>query len=173
MAWQQAPYCGTLPLLMKHTKLYMAILVNLAGQACHSQPEKDINSTMRKQYLVSAEAKSTVTAGELKKSYGQLSPFIKNGYTAYRITYNTTNTDGSPVVASGAVFIPDKKAPLPLLNYDHGTFFPSQEKNAPSYLHSGSELLVGKLFSGAGFLVVLPDYIGYGSTKNIKHPYGA
>src|SRR5687767_1457061 len=104
MAWNSFPYCGTLPNVMKNMKLYMAILVTLTGQACHSQPEKDINSTMKKEYLVSAEAKSTATAGELKKSYGQLSPFIKNGYTAYRITYHTTNTDGSSVVASGAVF---------------------------------------------------------------------
>ena len=76
-------------------------------------------------------------------------------------------------MASGAVFVPDIKNPLPVLNYNHGTYFPSQEYNAPSYLHSGSELLLGKLFSGVGYLVVMPDYLGYGTTKNIKHPYGA
>lgn len=124
-------------------------------------------------YLVSADAKITITAAELKRSYGQLSAFIKNGYTAYRITYNTAGTDGKTIVASGAVFIPDIKGPLSLLNYDHGTYFPSQERNAPSYLQQGSELLMGKIFSSVGYLVVMPDYIGYGTAKNIEHPYGA
>ena len=150
----------------------MAILLNAFGQSCKSQAAKS-NSTLKKQYLVSAEAKTTITANELKRTYGQLSAFIKNGYTAYRITYNTTNTAGNNVVASGAVFIPDIKGPLPLLNYDHGTYFPSQEKSAPSYLHAGSELLLGKLFSGVGYVVAMPDYIGYGATKNLQHPYGA
>ncbi len=128
---------------------------------------------MKKQYLVSAEAKNTFTADELKRNYGQVAAFIKNGYTAYRIIYNTTNTDGSEVVASGAVFVPDVKGKLPLLNYDHGTYFPSQENRAPSYLQYGQELLVGKLFSAVGYLVVMPDYVGYGASKNLPHPYGA
>lgn len=130
-------------------------------------------TTIKKHYLVTAEAKDSVAADELRRTYGQLSAFIKNGYTAYSITYNTTNTEGNPVIASGAVFVPDVKTPLPLLNYDHGTYFPSQEENAPSYLKYGAELGIGKLFSGTGYLVVLPDYIGYGSTKNLSHPYGA
>jgi len=32
---------------------------------------------------------------------------------------------------------------------------------------------MGKLFAGAGYLVVMPDYLGYGVTKNVAHPYGA
>ena len=38
---------------------------------------------------------------------------------------------------------------------------------------SNAELALGQLFSGIGYVVAMPDYIGYGSTKNIKHPYGA
>lgn len=163
-------YSGTLQMDMKNITC-TAILLNVLAQG-YSQTEKEMNQ-MKKQYLVSAEARSTTTAGELKQNYGQLSVFIKNGYTAYRITYNTTNTDGKPVVASGAVVIPDIKGALPLLNYNHGTYFPSQERSAPSYLSYGSELMVGKLFSAVGYLVVMPDYIGYGTTKNLQHPYGA
>lgn len=156
---------------MKIATILMAVLLSLLIHNCRSQTDKDMITDNR--YLVSADAKNTVTAAELKRSYGQLSAFIKNGYTAYRITYNTTNADGKSVVASGAVFIPDVKGPLFLLNYNHGTYFPSQERNAPSYLQQGSELLMGKIFSSVGYLVVMPDYIGYGATKNAEHPYGA
>ncbi len=155
-------------------KLLLAILL-IFTQACNFADAKSrgFGTGKDKPYLVSAESKEKVSAEELKQSYGPAAAFIKNGYTAYRITYNTINSDGRGVVASGALFVPDTKAALPLLNYNHGTYFPSKERNAPSYLSYGDELNIGKLFSGAGYLVLMPDYIGYGSTKNEKHPYGA
>ncbi|RYF95468.1 MAG: hypothetical protein EOO00_04470 [Chitinophagaceae bacterium] len=139
----------------------------LIGVACHPNPLPG------KSKLVSAEAKSTVSAAELKQTYGQLAEYIKNGYTAYRITYHTIDVNGVEREASGAVFVPDVKTSLPLFNYNHGTIFPSQEKQAPSYLGYSYELIMGKLFSGAGYLVVMPDYLGYGTTKDMEHPYGA
>lgn len=154
-------------------KLYMAILLSLFAQACETAGMQHKEGNMKKDYLVSAEAKDKRTADKLKQDYPQVSLLIKNGYTAYRISYNTTNTDGNDIVASGALFVPDIKGQVPLLNYNHGTYFPSQEKNAPSYLGYSDELSMGKLFSAAGYLVVMPDYIGYGSTKNEQHPYGA
>lgn len=157
----------------KRMKLYIAILLMLLTEACHPTGVKNLPGDLKKNYLVSADAKGSFTADELKQTYGPLSAFIKNGYTAYRVTYNTVNADGIAVVASGAIYIPDTKGPLPLLNYDHGTLFPAQEKNAPSYLGNSFELGIGKLFSAAGYLVVMPDYTGYGSTKDETHPYGA
>jgi acetyl esterase/lipase len=142
----------------------------------HSIGEKPVVNFTKpfNKYLVSAEAKSTLTSAQLKTSYPSLSHLIKNGFTAYRLTYNTTGVDGKAVVASGAVFIPDIDNPLPLLNYNHGTYFPSDEKKAPSYLPAyNAEMQIGKLFSASGYLAVLPDYIGYGSTKDYDHPYGA
>ncbi|HEV7780578.1 MAG TPA: lipase family protein [Chitinophagaceae bacterium] len=150
-------------------KLYIITVLAVLTQACTA----DAKPGKEKPYLVSAESKEKVSAEELKQSYAPAAAYIKNGYTAYRITYNTTNTDGNAVVASGALFVPDIKTAVPLLNYNHGTYFPSRERNAPSYLGYGDELSIGKLFSGAGYLVVMPDYIGYGSTKKEKHPYGA
>lgn len=150
-------------------KVCIAGLLMMFLVACQAEAKK----TEEKKYLVAAEKKSTASAAELKESYGLAAAYIKNGYTAYRITYNTTNPDGSAVVASGALFVPDTKTPLPLLNYNHGTYFPSRERQAPSYLGNGDEVSMGKLFSGAGYLVVMPDYIGYGSSKKERHPYGA
>ncbi|HKO80297.1 MAG TPA: hypothetical protein VJU78_07885, partial [Chitinophagaceae bacterium] len=148
----------------------MAILLMLTGLICH--PKEPGNKTaIKKDKLVSAEVKEKVSGAELKQTYGQLANYIKNGYTAYKIRYTTNNTDGKEVVASGAIFVPDTDGPLPLFNYNHGTYFPSQEKQAPSYLGYSYELIMGKLFAGAGYLVVMPDYLGYGATKNIEHPY--
>jgi pimeloyl-ACP methyl ester carboxylesterase len=160
---------------MQRLKLYTAILSVVLVQSCGfaEAESRGFGTAKEKSYLVTAENKSKETAAELRESFAAAALFIKNGYTAYRITYNTTNTDGKSIVASGALFVPDIKEPLPLLNYNHGTYFPSKERNAPSYLGHGDELSIGKLFAGTGYLVVMPDYIGYGSTKKEEHPYGA
>ncbi|MGZ8517349.1 MAG: hypothetical protein ACXWWD_08365, partial [Chitinophagaceae bacterium] len=150
----------------------MAIILTLTGLTCH--PREQANKlAFNRDRLVSAEAKEKISSAELKQTYGQLADYIKNGYTAYRITYNTTHTNGKEIVASGAIFVPDITTELPLFNYNHGTYFPSQEKEAPSYLGFSYELIMGKLYAGAGYLVVMPDYPGYGASKNIAHPYGA
>lgn len=154
-------------------KLTLAILLISFTQACSNAGAKDKHVPVAKTYLVAAENRGKTSAEELKQEFGLAAMFIRNGYTSYRITYNTTHTDGSSVVASGAVFLPDTKSAIPLLNYNHGTYFPSRERNAPSYFGYGDEISIGKLFSGAGYLVVMPDYIGYGSSKNKQHPYGA
>jgi predicted esterase len=151
----------------------MSALLVLLSQLHDPKPFNNFTTSFN-HYLVAAEAKSTLSADQLRNSYVSLSHLIRNGYTAYRITYNTTGVNGEAVIASGALFIPDAKEALPLLNYSHGTYFPSDEKKAPSYLSSyNAELQIGKLFSAAGYMVAMPDYIGYGSTKNLEHPYGA
>lgn len=154
-------------------RVIMAIVLMLTGLACHSKEQVAGKPVIIKERLVSAEPKDKVSAAALKETYGRLAAYIKNGYTAYRITYNTVSSDGKEIVASGAIFVPDTKTALPLFNYNHGTIFPSQEKQAPSYLGYNYELIMGKLFAGAGYLVAMPDYPGYGATNNITHPYGA
>lgn len=52
-------------------KLCMAVILGMLNQTCKSQPEK-IQSGTIKEYLVSAEAQSTMSAGQLKKAMGKL-----------------------------------------------------------------------------------------------------
>lgn len=149
----------------------MSIMINTG---CAREKEAVSKEEILAPYLVSVEKKFTYTAQQLKNKSSIASHFIKNGFTAYRVTYKTRDTDGKEVIASGAVLVPDIKEPLPLMNYNHGTYFPANEHLVPSYLSQyNSEVLLGGLFCSMGYLVVMPDYIGYGSTKNLKHPYCA
>lgn len=151
----------------------MTLLLSLLLEACQAGEARKEGKQVIREWLVSAESKETANATELRSRYGQLASYIRNGYTAYTIRYNTTGLDGSVLVASGAIFVPDIQQAVPLMNYNHGTYFPSQEQEAPSYIGYGYEVMMGKLFASAGYLVVMPDYIGYGSTKDKPHPYGA
>ena len=50
------------------------------------------------------------------------------------MTYKTRDTDGSEIVASGAVLVPKKTGPLRVMCYCRGTIIPvHRERRAPSY----------------------------------------
>lgn len=87
----------------------------------------------------------------------------------YRVVYETKNIDGSFVNASGLVTIPQKStnAKSPSILFHHGTIY--QNKYAPTnnIKKDSSWVLPGYL----GFIVVSPDYIGYGESQGVMHPY--
>jgi dienelactone hydrolase len=111
--------------------------------------------------------------------------FIRNDVKVYRVTYRTRNTDGKEIVVSGAILVPKGKEQartLRTLCYCRGTIIPgSDELNAPSYYKRESikdayadhyEMsFIAATFAAAGYLVVAPDFIGYGASKGCEHPY--
>ena len=88
---------------------------------------------------------------------------------SYRLEYLTTDVDGRPVRASGLVSVPQKSAgaPSPVLSYQHGTIF--QDAKAPSNHAVPGEVAV--VLASLGFIVVAPDYVGFGVSKGTPHPY--
>ncbi|RTQ53690.1 alpha/beta fold hydrolase [Hymenobacter gummosus] len=99
---------------------------------------------------------------------------IRYPIRVYKLTYSTKNTDGQTVTASGALIVPTVPAgqALPLLSYQHGTISPTDERKAPSYYSSGSEIYSAvSVLASTGYVVSAPDYIGYGAAKALPHPY--
>ncbi|RYU80124.1 alpha/beta hydrolase family protein [Hymenobacter persicinus] len=97
---------------------------------------------------------------------------VKYPIRVYRLTYTTRNTDGQRITASGALLVPVTTQPLPLLSYQHGTIRPDEESRAPSYYSSGSEVWSAvSVLASTGYIVSAPDYIGYGASKSLPHPY--
>jgi alpha-beta hydrolase superfamily lysophospholipase len=80
------------------------------------------------------------------------------------------NVDNKLIQASGALIVPVVNKPLPLISHQHGTI--TDSKQAPSAYGPGSESWTfGTVLASAGFIVAAPDYIGYGVSKDIPHPY--
>ncbi|OGX84530.1 hypothetical protein BEN48_15935 [Hymenobacter glacialis] len=91
---------------------------------------------------------------------------------AYRLTYRTRTPEGTETTASGAVLVPVATAPLPVLSYQHGTLEPRSETQAPSYYAPGSDVWsVVSVLASTGYVVSAPDYLGYGASKALPHPY--
>ncbi len=98
------------------------------------------------------------------------------GFTAvsdvscYKLTYKTPDASAALINASGLVCLPAAQSGgRPVLSYQHGTIF--QDSDAPSGFPTSAESLVGAIFAAIGYITVLPDYIGYGDSTALMHPY--
>ena len=90
------------------------------------------------------------------------------GVFIYRISYNTVLND-ELVRASGLVCIPTGDGPFPILSYQNGTN--TLHSNAPSVNPDNDLFLLLEFVASTGFVVVIPDYLGFGESSNMFHPY--
>ncbi|EOR95997.1 lipoprotein, putative [Arcticibacter svalbardensis MN12-7] len=141
--------------------------------SCKKNSDDDItDKTDGKDLFVSATSVGSFTQLQLQgvavlKGFGSFVPLIQYDVDFYKITYYTT-LNGSKVLASGLLGIPKNMPTTPaLLSAQHGTMFSDADapSNFPSTF-SGFEL-----GASAGFVTIIPDFIGYGESKNIVHPY--
>lgn len=87
-----------------------------------------------------------------------------NPVRSYKVTYNTTDVNGDPTVASGAVYIPTLTncTYAPIVAYEHGTEF--DRNNVPS---KNKYVGQGIYFSTTGYIAVMPDYLGLGDNAGV------
>ena len=99
-------------------------------------------------------------------AFGDIAKYIDYGVSLYSITYNTTYK-GENLKASGLVAFPETNNAVPILNFNHGTT--SLHRDAPT-----EDLFQYSFFSNAasaGYIFVIPDYLGFGVSDDILHPY--
>jgi hypothetical protein len=114
----------------------------------------------------------TVYAENVKELLSQynlnsLHEYVQYDVSVHHITYATTYK-GSTVTASGAICIPIGPEPLPVASYQHGTIFYDAE--TPSGYSQPSSWGF-ELMSTNGYVTFVPDYIGYGTSREMIHPY--
>ena len=117
-----------------------------------------------------AELLSTSTASTLAFQASAFGLDIEPQYDVqkYRVTYAMPYLEDT-ILVSGALFVPqgfDDPCGLPIHIYMHGTIF--KRTDAPSY--NGTEGVIGNFMCTVGQLVLMPDYVGLGSSS-LMHPY--
>ena len=96
----------------------------------------------------------------------ELADRMKYGIRTYRLVYKTTY-NGATLNASGLFYLPkDMPGSAPIISVQHGTTFVKDEAPSVSGDYSGVEL-----FASAGYISLMPDFIGYGESAGIFHPY--
>lgn len=124
--------------------------------------------------LVSEQLNNTISQQQLEAFWSGVNQpealaFLQYDVDIYYIEYNTVDVEGQPVEASGAILVPKGIENPKLLSIQHETIFFDDE--APSVSAGFSIALRYSIFSSAGYIVFLPDYIGYGITGDQVHPY--
>lgn len=91
-----------------------------------------------------------------------------SGVDVYEITFKTT-FEGSERSASGLVCLPTESGTYPIMSYQNGTN--TLHSAAPS-VDPGNELFqMLEVMASTGFIVVIPDYLGFGAADDMFHPY--
>ncbi len=80
------------------------------------------------------------------------------------ITYLSSDQHGDTITLSGLLSIPEKKEPKGIILLPHFTI--AANKEAPSVKPTGEATLFRD-----DYILVMPDYIGYGVTHERIHPY--
>lgn len=126
------------------------------------------------QFLVDAEFVYATTAQQLKL-LAQLSgldvdpnDFVYD-IEIYKVTYNT-HYNSLPIIASGLIALPKTTQEVGMLSFQHGTITKYDE--APSNFSAGDYNTISyAAMASVGFIGVIPDYLGFGSSTAVLHPY--
>ncbi len=131
-------------------------------------------------FLLDASKASSVSAPVLNLAlnlagYGQYSGLAVAGVDIYTVTYRTQYPAGTTITASGLFFLPEnRKAGYPAAVYTHGSL---KKPDAPSLCASSLTNYTSEIFlcalmaSSQQCAVIMPDYIGYGASQQVAHPY--
>ena len=125
--------------------------------------------------LLSGSMVNTITPAQITQAFKDPESYIQGGIvprysvSSYRLNYVTTDKNGAKVTASGLVSVPVKAAGArsPVLSYQHASTF--RNNQAPSIKVEAVEPPL--VLASLGYIVVAPDYVGFGASYGVEHPY--
>jgi pimeloyl-ACP methyl ester carboxylesterase len=160
---------------MKTSSFKLLLIAALSILLAVSCSKDNIPEEFVPDYLISSEQIVEYSSDEIKAqlSENQMLPaqvefMIRYGVKGLRITYSTVDAQGNDIEASGALLIPNGDFIKPLISFQHGTI--TSNADAPSNFSSEGDIMTF-LFASTGFVIAIPDYIGYGVSSHMQHPY--
>ena len=169
--------------MQKYKKINALILANLFLQislslsSCSTEEDyfehkEEDRMPIRLLSAVKISKPSKTNISSLINSSGLGFPISQMKYDVqiWNITYETIYK-GSNIIASGRAFVPlGNGEEFSYLTFAHGTI--TADRDAPSTLSIVDiETFVYAAMASTGFITVVPDFIGFGSSKEIMHPY--
>ncbi len=166
---------------MKKLKLhliYLFIGILFSGLFLNSCDNSDDTETTKNEYLISSEAKFTIASQDAKSKLltfqaiiPETSAFgvaVKSDVEVRKLTYKTTFKN-SNIQASGLVCLPTTAGDYPVLCFQNGTN--TEHSKAPTENPKDELFSILESVASMGFIVVVPDYIGFGASSQLPHPY--
>ena len=164
----------TLALIQRRLPFLLVLSFLFLYSCKDDKPLNPVDPPKENQYLIESNVIAELTKEQVALKAGVINPllvaYVKHGIKVYKITYKTKNTDGTDITASGALILPSTADAASMISVQHGTI--REDVSAPSNFADGSEAAsFGALFGSMGYIISYPDYIGYGASKDLPHPY--
>jgi len=128
----------------------------------------------RRGVLLSKDAPRTLTTNQIKSVLSTAGSIgfvtVDRRITVTKITYETVDAYGLPILASGAVILPvDAIGPVPLVSVQHGaTDLKNLVPSRSPAVRENEVYYAGVAFATRGYAVVMPDYIGLGDSPGFQ-----
>lgn len=130
------------------------------------------------QYVSSITPLSEITADEVSGLFslmalqvpesGSFSALATYDVAVYKMVYRTAYQQ-SDIAASALLAVPLTETPVPVISYQNGTN--TQYSAAPTEDYNGQLMRVFTSIASMGYAVVIADYIGFGESTQLFHPY--
>jgi len=152
--------------------ILLVSIISVMVSSCRKDEEPDYDYFVSNELLLSyTEANINSLMDLAVMSYpeiGEIKPYVTDGVNVYKMVYMTTIED-EEIEASGLVCVPGTPGNYPVLSFQNGTN--TQHDAAPSERANDVSYTLVEAISSMGFIVVIADYPGFGSSEQIPHPY--
>ncbi len=147
--------------------LVLGVMLLIATSCSQDDPKPETKVLVESTRFLTRSASELRTF--LSASSIQIDADLKYDVELYKVTYKTTYKD-QEITASGLVILPKTTDPVGMVSFQHGTI--SAQSEAPTNLPLNStQLILYAAIGSAGYIGVVPDYVGFGASKDIFHPY--
>lgn len=160
----------------------LLLLTVLLVSSCNNDDTPD--PVLPNETLVNSELGTSLNQGLIQTFYGLmgsqypeasgLAAEVKSGVNVYLVEYNTV-FEGRNLVASGVVAVPAVAGNYPVLSFQRGTSVLYSEAPTHNYMfdisNPESTTALVESMASLGFVVVIADYPGFGSSEQVFHPY--
>lgn len=158
----------------KSNRTVLAIMLSillLAG-SCRKEEAPDYEYYVSREFKISYSAPEIISLLNLVSAgfpeVNVLKQYVTDDVDVYKIVY-TTNVAGKEIKASGLLCVPAGRGEFPVLCFQNGTN--TVKSNAPSENAGNPLFQMIEAVAGMGYVVVIPDYPGFGESSSIVHPY--
>lgn len=163
---------------MKQYRIFLMIIV-FSGMLLHScDNNNDDPQPQNFEHFLSNELKFSLSSQDAKNkllTFQVIIPetsmfglLVKNDVDVHKVTYKTTFKNEG-IQASGLVCMPKTPGNYPVLCFQNGTN--TENKAVPTENPKDDMYQILESVAAMGFIVVMPDYIGFGASSNQPHPY--
>ncbi len=143
----------------------ITLVASIASCSKGEDPEPNTVNYKKVNSLTTETIKTFLTSS----GQSQMVDMIFYGVDIYTYKY-PMEYQGKTISASGLVCVPIAAGDrFPVLSFQHGTMVAKNE--APSVANTSLMQLSLAMLSGLGYMLIIPDLVGFGSSSDFFHPY--